>query len=1455
MDDALQPSETDIHGDNHFTQVAQKCWLNRNNKKAQPNVVKNELWDSLEKEDFPPESINLLENLQCLEQYLWPTFNDDSSNYHVLLIVLLLNVKRWQGLPTWSLFDDRPNEFSLLFRQILSLLLDTSLSLRIRTHVLICTIGAFQSLEHGLIRKECAPLVSISIWINLHSEVVRNKILEENVQFNKAWRSSTKRFKHADEAAKIRMRYERSWLYSLLVDFLEMTCKTGQSDEHARVYCERFMEFLCDIESQFPTRRYVNTLLKDMNILLVLRQSRICVGKAGSLMRDFTALLQHYIRFPLDDHSGRLRSAKEEADLHSAHISELQRIALKHFKERLNLLALSNQGALQQRQELLSHLEGLDDSEVEHLAQYLGIRTSYASVPSLICDRKFILELIITSYEKQSTYQQELKSLRVLPNESLLYDPTLQRDQVYDGEHPLAIPKLNLQYLATADFLWRSFVLYRNEAFYEIRTHLEETVTRLFPKRDASGVSQRPVGSRMAMRVSKPGIIGVTAPRVGEDVPAEVRAEIVLDVSRLPDHVRREWEELRADDTVFLVASKRPQQKPQTNGTTVSSSLEHAPFSAVRSAEVIQVLDENGVVLRHTEQQVNGWTRRPRRRRLIVKLDAIAYAEDLSNQQKGQGYIYESLDVVIRRGARENNFKSMLESIRWLAISDVPLPSWFLDVFLGLGDPTSANYKNLSSALKTLDFRDTFINWDHLREALPDKDIKVDGDGEEISKPPYVLETTSNLESPKQPRHKRVKSEQVVQESAASSHPATDKRELVDQKPLKTSKKRRREELEQEEAPETINVSTYKPRNMGPYPSDSAKPNEVRFTPRQVEAIISGTQPGLTVIVGPPGTGKTDVAVQIINNIYHNFPNERMLLVAHSNQALNQLFAKIARLDIDERHLLRLGQGERDLQLESSYGKQGRVENFLAHGSRLLADVNRLALSIRAPGAHGNSCETAEYFNSVYVRPIWKRYLETVAEAESATEIVQGFPFHDFFSNTPQPLFSLGMSKEQAMEVVTGCYRHIEKMFVELQDIQPFEVLRRDREKSNYLLVKEARIVAMTTTHAAMRRKEIADLGFRYDNVIMEEAAQITEVENFIPLAMQKASNESTEHGLKRVVLCGDHLQNSPIISNYAYRHFANLEQSMFLRLVRLGVPHILLDKQGRARESIAELYKWRYPQMGSLPHVLDQTEFQHANAGLRYDYQFVDVPDYKGKGESQPSSHFIQNLGEAEYIVALYQYMRLLGYPARKISILTMYAGQRALIRDVLGHRCKNNRLFGLPRTVSTVDKYQGEQNDYILLSLVRTARTGYLRDIRRLTVALSRARLGLYIFGRRSVFESCPELRPAFELLFQREDNLQLVTGEMFPTERQADDEAEPSEMDSVEHLGQYVFQMTQAKVKALREEGGQLPRIEQQVYAGGDEEEEDEAIEADGGVDGDDDEDSGFIPLDAGTDTGET
>jgi intron-binding protein aquarius len=61
------------------------------------------------------------------------------------------------------------------------------------------------------------------------------------------------------------------------------------------------------------------------------------------------------------------------------------------------------------------------------------------------------------------------------------------------------------------------------------------------------------------------------------------------------------------------------------------------------------------------------------------------------------------------------------------------------------------------------------------------------------------------------------------------------------------------------------------------------------------------------MVVGPPGTGKTDTAVQIMHVLYHNCPSQRTLVIAHSNQALNDLFTKILERDVPARYLLRLG--------------------------------------------------------------------------------------------------------------------------------------------------------------------------------------------------------------------------------------------------------------------------------------------------------------------------------------------------------------------------------------------------------------------------------------------------------------------------------------------------------------------------------------------------------------------
>ncbi|KAJ4305036.1 hypothetical protein N0V90_000565 [Kalmusia sp. IMI 367209] len=1387
-----RPTIADLHGENHFAQVAKKNWLGgAKAPKARPEVIKQELWDELENVDFAYSSLLVLENLQLLERYLWPAFTEDASNYHHLLLALMVNVKRRENLPSWEHFASKPADFSSFFRRILSMSVDRSQPIKIRTQLISFVIGAFQSLDRGLVRKECAPLVNISIWQNLHSEAAREHQFELHQMLRKAWRAAHKRFDAADEALQARLRFERSWLYTLILDFVDRlyNSTTRQEIQDNLAYCERFVELLTDLQSQLPTRRYVNTLLRDLNLLPAIRLSPIYTDEDNGLFRDLFNLLSHFTHFPIEDQTGKQLSKLEYDEEHYNVLAKLQRVGTSAFQDKLQLLILANYKSLGNRGELQGYVRPLEDIELVKLCSLMDLRTEYPKSTFLVLDRAFFEETLLSLVEYRLTFKDVVRDLPILPTENVLFESTFLRNETYNGSRPLAIPKLNLQYLTMGDFLWRSFILYRAESFYGIRKDIEDIIKRVQPR--GKGVTTK-FGSfsRMSIPISNPGIVDVAPSKVGEEHPAYVRAEIILDVSRLQYPVRKEWESLRPDDVVFLLAAEGPDDEPMGNGHSHPTGDQQG-IHKLRCAEVVQIQDENGRPLR--EQASNdGSHTRARQRRLIVNIDARQYQQDMDRVAQGRPNVYEHINLVVRRRGRENNFRPILESIRRLTLSDIPAPSWLQEVFLGYGDPASASYRRLPNRLHSIDFRDTFLDWQHLIESWPGKSIEPHESAESSFGPPYVVQFPTSAEP----------------------EPAT----------VRTSKKRRRDQVEVAQPAHedsSLHVSTYKPPNMGPYPADAPKLNSVRFTPAQIDAITSGTQPGLTVVVGPPGTGKTDVATQIISNIYHNFPDQRTLLIAHSNQALNQLFQKIVALDIDERHLLRLGHGEEELETEASYSKHGRVESFIERGSYYLAEIDRLAKNFNAPGAHASSCETADYFNQVYVKPAWTQYWDHVSAPDCSVEqIISDFPFKEYFNNTPQPLFPAGADRDQIVDIVQGCYRHVEKVFTELEDIRPFEILRNPRDKANYLLKKEARIIAMTSTHAAMRRQEIADLGFHYDNVIMEEAAQITEIENFIPLALQNPKNN--ELPLQRIVLCGDHLQNSPIIQNLAFRQYANLEQSLFLRLVRLGVPIIMLDQQGRARPSIAELYKWRYSNLGNLPSVLTSPEFTTANPGFKYDYQFIDVPDYKGKGESEPTPHFIQNLGEAEYTVALFMYMRLLGYPAHKISILTTYAGQRALIKDVLNHRCKGNRLFGLPRIVATVDKYQGEQNDYIILSLVRTRSIGYLRDIRRLTVALSRARLGLYILGRASVFESCFELKPAFDILLSRPSRLTLVTDEMYDLSfsRQMDSkiqEEQEAVMDGVEHLGQYVFEMTKAKVEALKAGGGQLPAANGDVNAG--------------------------------------
>ena len=357
-----------------------------------------------------------------------------------------------------------------------------------------------------------------------------------------------------------------------------------------------------------------------------------------------------------------------------------------------------------------------------------------------------------------------------------------------------------------------------------------------------------------------------------------------------------------------------------------------------------------------------------------------------------------------------------MESIRDLMNTNFVVPEWLRDLILGYGDPAAAHYKNLSP-LQTMDFKDTFLSFEHLKTSFPGAVVETKiKQGDELV-PPFRITFEEDNKIIAQP---------------------------------------------------------YRHLNRGPYPMNVPKANSIRFTPTQVEAIKSGMQPGLTLVVGPPGTGKTDVAVQIISNIYHNFPEQRTLIVTHSNQALNQLFEKIMALDVDERHLLRLGHGEESLETEKDFSRYGRVNYVLGKRLELLDEVDRLTKSLAGADSAAYSCETAILFYANVIQPRWQDFMaELNKTARSNVESVsEFFPFKNFFATAPQPLFK-GNTFEEDLEIARGCYRYVKKIFKQLEEFRAFELIRNGADRAEYLLVKEAKIIAMTCTHAALKRRDL----------------------------------------------------------------------------------------------------------------------------------------------------------------------------------------------------------------------------------------------------------------------------------------------------------------------------------------------------------------------------------------------
>ncbi|TKS70677.1 Zinc finger-containing protein 1 [Collichthys lucidus] len=228
------------------------------------------------------------------------------------------------------------------------------------------------------------------------------------------------------------------------------------------------------------------------------------------------------------------------------------------------------------------------------------------------------------------------------------------------------------------------------------------------------------------------------------------------------------------------------------------------------------------------------------------------------------------------------------------------------------------------------------------------------------------------------------------------------------------------------------------------------------------------------------------------------------------------------------------------------------------------------------------------------------------------------------------------------------------------------------RHESLFLL-KEATVIGMTTTGAAKFRKVLQDVRPRL--VIVEEAAEVLEAHTITTLS------QACQH----LILIGDHQQHR-----------------MRPDIARLLTPHI-------------------YSELENHPSVLDYDNIKGLNTNL-----FFVEHNYPEEEIKDGRSH--QNQHEAKFVVALCRYLLFQDYKPEQITILTTYTGQLHCLRKLM----PASQFTGVK--VHVVDKYQGEENDIVLLSLVRSNRqgkVGFLNIPNRVCVALSRAKKGLYCIG----------------------------------------------------------------------------------------------------------------------------
>ncbi len=303
----------------------------------------------------------------------------------------------------------------------------------------------------------------------------------------------------------------------------------------------------------------------------------------------------------------------------------------------------------------------------------------------------------------------------------------------------------------------------------------------------------------------------------------------------------------------------------------------------------------------------------------------------------------------------------------------------------------------------------------------------------------------------------------------------------------------------------------------------------------------------------------------------------------------------------------------------------------------------------------------------------------------------------------------------------------------------------------NSELMGEARVIACTLVGSAHRLLE----GMKFGTLFIDEAAQALEAACWIP--MRRAS---------RVILAGDHCQLPPTVKSIAALR-AGLGKTLMERIAE-NKPEVvnLLKIQYRMNDEIMRFSSnWFYKgQVESAPQIKYRSI-------LDYDHPitWIDTSDKEPSDTIEESEdlnfkeQFVGesfgriNKAEAELtLLTLAEYFTKIGKQrvleeSIDVGIISPYRAQVQYLKKLI----KKYDFFKPYRrliSVNTVDGFQGQERDVILISLVRSndeGQIGFLKDLRRMNVAMTRARMKLIILGNKDTMTLHPFYKELWEYI----------------------------------------------------------------------------------------------------------